>query len=76
MSDTEEKEKKVYDHLFKILLAGDARVGKSCLMKQYVDLTFKQEYQRTPGVDFAVKNLQVDRQKVKLHILDIPGEAL
>ena len=76
MSDTEEKEKKVYDHLFKILLAGDARVGKSSLIKQYVDFKFKQDYQKTQAVDFAVKNLPVNRQQVKLHILDIPGDAL
>ena len=74
MSDTEEKEKKVYDHLFKVLLAGDARVGKSSLIKQYVDFKFKPDYQKTTTVDFAVKNLPLDRQRVKLHILDIPGD--
>ena len=74
MSDTEEKEKKVYDYLFKVLLAGDARVGKSNLIKQYVDFKFKPDYQKTTTVDFAVKNLSLDRQRVKLHILDIPGD--
>ena len=75
MSDTEEKEKKVYDHLFKILLAGDERVGKSSIIKQYVDYKFRADYVKTPAVDFAVKNLPLERQRIKLHILDIPGDT-
>ena len=76
MSNAEEKEKEVYDLSFKVLLAGDPRVGKSSIIKHYVKLLFRPVYIKTAAVDVAIKNLPINGQEVKLHILDIPGDAL
>jgi GTPase SAR1 family protein len=45
-----------YDHLFKILLIGDAAVGKSSIMLRFTDGSFDDQIQSTIGVDFKVIN--------------------
>ena len=44
-----------YDHLFKLLLIGDAGVGKSSILLRFTDDTFDEHLQSTIGVDFKVK---------------------
>lgn len=44
-----------YDLLFKIVLAGDADVGKTSLLARYVKGTFSESYQSTIGVDFQAR---------------------
>lgn len=41
-----------YDHLFKLLLVGDAGVGKSSILLRFTDDTFDEHLQSTIGVDF------------------------
>ncbi|KAE8976008.1 hypothetical protein PF011_g24231 [Phytophthora fragariae] len=41
-----------YDHLFKLLLIGDAGVGKSSMLLRFTDDTFDDNLQSTIGVDF------------------------
>jgi Ras-related protein Rab-18 len=43
------------DHVFKILLIGDAGVGKSSILLQFTDNRFDDNLQSTIGVDFKVK---------------------
>ncbi len=43
------------DFLFKVVLAGDAGVGKSCLLIRFADDTFTENYYSTIGVDFVSK---------------------
>ena len=43
-----------YDHLFKIIIVGDAFVGKSSLMNRFVNDLFGEEYNRTLGVEFGI----------------------
>ena len=43
-----------YDHLLKLLLVGDAAVGKSSLLLRFTDGTFDNDLQATIGVDFKV----------------------
>ena len=66
MSDSEENQKKNYDHLFKVILTGDAKVGKTSLKKQYVDNNFSREYRASSGIDFAVKNILSGKKQVCL----------
>ena len=53
-----------YDHVFKLLLIGDAGVGKSSILLRYTDNTFDEHLQSTIGVDFKVKIANKDGKKI------------
>ncbi|KAM0672529.1 Rab GTPase [Ordospora colligata] len=61
-------------YLFKIILIGNSGVGKTCLMKRYADETYSFTQSSTIGVDFKVKTVVVDDEKVKLQIWDTAGQ--
>jgi small GTP-binding protein len=63
-----------YDHLLKIVVAGDSAVGKSCLLSRFVDNSFAQTYTSTVGVDFKIKTMEVDGTTVKLQVWDTAGQ--
>ncbi|CCI40920.1 unnamed protein product [Albugo candida] len=63
-----------YDHLFKILLIGDAGVGKSSMLLRFTDDKFDGNLQSTIGVDFKVKMMQVDSSRIKVTIWDTAGQ--
>jgi len=44
-----------YDHIFKILLIGDAGVGKSSILLRFTDDSFEEHLASTIGVDFKVR---------------------
>ena len=48
-----------FDFLVKVVLIGDASVGKSSLMLRYVDDTFEDNYICTIGVDFKIKTMNI-----------------
>ncbi|KAI6202025.1 Ras-related gtp-binding protein [Aphelenchoides besseyi] len=59
-----------YDYLFKILLIGDSRVGKSALMWRYSNRVFSEPYIPTVGVQFKVRTIEIEGKRVKLQIWD------
>jgi len=63
-----------YDHLFKLLVIGDAGVGKSAILLRFADNTFSDSYINTIGVDFKIQNVEVNGEKVKLQIWDTAGQ--
>jgi len=63
-----------YDHLFKILLAGDSGVGKSNLLSRFVRNEFDLESRSTIGVEFATRTITVDDKKIKAQIWDTAGQ--
>lgn len=62
------------DLIFKILVLGDAGVGKSSIIKQYVDREFVDSYITTIGIDYSSKYINVDGKSVKLAIWDTAGQ--
>ena len=57
--------------LFKIIIVGDAGVGKTCLLHQYTHNEFKSEYNVTIGVEFSSKIIALDSNATaKLQIWD------
>jgi len=57
----------------KILIVGDAAVGKTSLKSQYVDGVFKSDVLSTIGVDFSSKQIVVNGTDAKLQIWDTAG---
>lgn len=63
-----------HDYVFKLLLVGDAGVGKSSILLRYTDDTFDENLQSTIGVDFKVKVVNRLGKSIKLTIWDTAGQ--
>lgn len=62
------------DLLFKMLIIGDAGVGKSCLLLRYADNEFSECYISTIGVDFKIRTVEMDGKVIKLNMWDTAGQ--
>ena len=63
------------EFLYKILLLGDTSVGKTCFLMRYTDNTFQEIHMSTIGLDYKLKNVQLDDGKmVKIQIWDTAGQ--
>eukprot|EP00051_Salpingoeca_urceolata_P027674 m.482706 g.482706 ORF g.482706 m.482706 type:complete len:202 (-) comp22642_c0_seq1:133-738(-) len=59
----------------KVLVIGEAGIGKTSLIRRYVDGVFQKNYCATLGVDFALKVENWTKgQKVRLQLWDIAGQ--
>ncbi|CAG5122842.1 unnamed protein product [Candidula unifasciata] len=63
-----------FDYLFKIVLIGDAGVGKTCVVQRFKSGTYTEKHGSTIGVDFTMKTLNIDGKLVKLQIWDTAGQ--
>ncbi|CDW60511.1 Ras protein Rab 30 [Trichuris trichiura] len=63
-----------YKYLFKVVLVGNAGVGKTCLVRKFTQGVFPPGQTATIGVDFMIKTLMVGDDKVKLQIWDTAGQ--
>jgi small GTP-binding protein len=63
-----------YDFLFKIVLIGDAGVGKTSIVRRYTDGVFTSAGIPTIGVDFCIKTLSINGSAIKLQIWDTAGQ--
>jgi Ras-related protein Rab-1A len=63
-----------YDYLFKLILVGDAGVGKSCLLLRFADDTYTDSHISTSGVDFKLTMLDMENKKIKLQTWDTRGD--
>lgn len=60
--------------LLKVIILGDAGVGKTSLLKQYVNKQFSYQYKATIGADFLMKEIIIGDQVVQLQLWDTAGQ--
>lgn len=63
-----------FDLMFKVLIIGNAGVGKTATIFRYCDNNFVSGYVSTVGIDFKVKTVSRQEKKVKLQIWDTAGQ--
>ncbi|CAK9300375.1 unnamed protein product [Gordionus sp. m RMFG-2023] len=63
-----------YKYLFKIVLVGNAGVGKTCIVKRFTQGIFPLGQGATIGVDFMIKTVHINGIKIKLQIWDTAGQ--
>jgi len=59
---------------FKIVVVGDFAVGKTTLIINFTEKTFRGMYVPTVGVQFTKKNINIDGNEVELTMWDIAGQ--
>ena len=63
-----------YDMIFKLILIGDAAVGKTNILSKYLRNEFDSNSKSTVGVEFGTKNITLENNKIKLQIWDTAGQ--
>ena len=60
----------------KLVMVGDATVGKSAIVNQLETRSFNSAYSMTQACDYKVKQIEIPDSKttVELHILDVAGQ--
>ena len=61
-------------YTFKILTLGESGVGKTCILRRFVENKFLKNHLATIGIDFRAKTIQINGYEVKLKIWDTAGE--
>ena len=55
-----------YHFLFKIVLIGDAGVGKTCVVQRFKHGIYIERHGNTIGVDFMLRTVDIDGKKIKV----------
>ena len=59
---------------FKILTIGEGGVGKTCILRRFVENKFLKSHLATIGIDFRTKIIKVYGRNIKLKIWDTAGQ--
>jgi Ras-related protein Rab-1A len=59
---------------YKLIIIGDLGVGKTCLVKRYVNGDHTYDYASTIGVDFLTKSVEIDNKQYRLNMWDTTGQ--
>ena len=59
---------------FKILTIGESGVGKTCVLRRFVENKFLKNHLATIGIDFKTKTLNINNREIKLKIWDTAGQ--
>ena len=63
-----------YQHLFKVIIVGAGKVGKTSLTIRFAEDRFRESYLPTLGVDFLTKNISAKGKNIKLQLWDTGGQ--
>ena len=61
-------------NVFKILTIGDGGVGKTSILRRYVENKFLKHHLSTIGIDYLSKTIKIKEQEIKLKIWDTAGQ--
>ncbi len=64
----------INEYSFKVLTIGESGVGKTAIMKRYVENKFPKQHLSTIGVDYLSKDLRIGNNKIKLRVWDTAGQ--
>ena len=62
------------DHILRVLLIGNSSVGKTCILKRFAGDEFDPNFITTIGVDFKIRTIELNGERVKLQIWDTAGQ--
>lgn len=60
--------------LFKIVILGDSSVGKTSLLKRFVNNKFSNNHKTTLGADFMLHEIEIDGRAIRLQLWDTAGQ--
>ena len=63
-----------FDFKFKLLILGEAAVGKTSILQRYVEDDFNISHLQTVGIDFKQKIVSVENKTIRLIIWDTAGQ--
>ena len=63
-----------YEVMFKVVLIGDMKVGKTNIVSRYIKNEFNKDSISTIGVEFGSKELVIEGHNVKVQIWDTAGQ--
>ena len=63
-----------YDQLLKLLLVGESGVGKTCILRWFVNDDFTLSHLSTIAIDFWLNNCNIDGKKVLMQLWDTAGQ--
>ncbi len=70
----EEETRELREFVFKIVIIGDAAVGKTSLINRFVENSFSEDYRATLGANIVRKDVNLDNTKVRLIMWDLAGQ--
>ena len=62
------------DYIYKYVVIGEAGVGKTSLVRQYVYNDYGDNYNTTIGVDFSCKSIMIQDERIRIQIWDTAGQ--
>ena len=71
---TDEGQETNYELLYKIIIIGDAAVGKSNILTRYIKNEFCQNQKSTVGVELGIKFIKIKGVNAKIQIWDTAGQ--
>ncbi|XP_072027067.1 ras-related protein Rab-13-like [Amphiura filiformis] len=63
-----------FDQPLKVLLVGGSSVGKTCILRRFVEGEFPNKCKATLGLDFKIKSMKIGQQIVKMQLWDTSGQ--
>jgi len=62
------------EFVYKVVILGDAAVGKTSLINQFVEGTFQEDYKPTLGANIVRKDVNLNKARVRLIMWDLAGQ--